>query len=1427
MAPGRRRGAKGAKTKRQLNLGDLVLAKVKGHPAWPAKIGRPEDWDKIPDPKKCFVHFFGTDEIAFVAPADIQEFTIEAKNKLAARCKSKTVKYFCTAVKEICAAFEKLQNKSSSGVGADTDVDELCRDRVLKVSEDHSCGLDHCSHRQGEMDRRDTKSNISKKNKLFKEAADYMNKDKLSASSPSNLAGPKEEPLSRDSNKEDTVIPSKPSKIMSRTEGLNASKEGSYSETKGHSLGGGVKDGLSPAPSAAHSKYLDSGLKEAINGHKSKKMISVSRRQLQGDAQVQKVSSSGSIKSTLPTDSGDHVDLHNSGDGGVRKGSGSIGGLSYSSPDKSRSNLDTLSNRVQKQSLKDKVHHKREDNFSENKGKTWKLENGDPTGGPKSQLGHRKHKLIADEVSHPVKRSKSADIHITKGSVQKISKGGHLDNKAGSADIGRSKLQGSAEDCLAPRDEEVLPPAKRLRQTPDFDSSSTRMSDNKMGKAPVPRSDLLSSDKVKSPIGQYPKKRRAVRLYDDDDDKPKTPVHGGSIIKADAPSRIMGSVKNGSSRSGKASDFLDDGSSSKVSLLTVKLLNESLPPSSYKHIEVGKLRQASTAHVPISPVKSEFTKRSSEEGRLVRLSPVHSPLLVSTVRPVLESPKPSIPLVKISDNIAHQNSQAGFGKDMVLVSDSLELDHSMNQGILERNKSIPTVERKKDTPKLSARISDSVLLTDKSVDVLSSDGDRMDKDKETSREDKMILPSDLKSEDSALSMKHLIAVAQAKRKEAHSQSFSHGDSFLDVSGGSPSFMFAVPPIQPSSSIQADMQGSYIQPSLTSPVPHIPQPSSDNHPEIENFNDQRFDSGHRAADDPLSGGTEAAVARDAFEGMIETLSRTKESIGRATRLAIDCAKYGIASEVVELLIHKLEKESSLHRKVDLFFLVDSITQCSHSQKGIAGASYIPIVQAVLPRLLGAAAPPEAGARENRRQCLKVLRLWLERKILPESIIRRFMDEIGASNDNLSAGSFLRRPSRSERAVDDPIREMEGMLVDEYGSNATFQLPGFVTSRIFDEEEEEEELQNPENLCKEHADRSPAELNSPVEEAEKFSITPNDRRHCVLEDVDGELEMEDVSVHQKDERAFFTDAPFETVSKEQGLNRVFDAGLSTSEQFPFPMGSPPSPPDSPPPTPPLPDSPRPVSQPPPPPLSPSPPPPPPPPPPLPPQAQSHPPPPAGMLPSVLPQSSVLPPPSVLPQHIHSFQDTQLPQMAGNNPHGAHVDVNFRNEMYTQPHPFTNSQAPQPSQQYQTVPLSQRPFHPAPPPQAPSSQFSYSNPVVQQRPQHPYPRPYKLPSHPDGPRQYHTDDQWRMQSNDFSTNNPHGPWINGVRSSLVPVPSFAQEGYFRPLVDRPPSISPGFQQSAVNTIPAGPPIPGHIGSQMMPSRPDFTSLGSWKPA
>ena len=64
----------------------------------------------------------------------------------------------------------------------------------------------------------------------------------------------------------------------------------------------------------------------------------------------------------------------------------------------------------------------------------------------------------------------------------------------------------------------------------------------------------------------------------------------------------------------------------------------------------------------------------------------------------------------------------------------------------------------------------------------------------------------------------------------------------------------------------------------------------------------------------------------------------------------------------------------------------------------------------------------------------MRLWLERKILPESILRRYMDDFGVVNDDTSIP--LRRPSRAERSIDDPIREMEGMVVDEYGRSIIY-------------------------------------------------------------------------------------------------------------------------------------------------------------------------------------------------------------------------------------------------------------------------------------------------------------------------------------------------------------------------------------------------------
>ncbi|GFZ19454.1 hypothetical protein Acr_28g0001590 [Actinidia rufa] len=69
MAPSRRKGGGRASAKaaaaacRKWEVGDLVLAKVKGFPAWPATVSEPEKWGYSADWKKVLVYFFGTQQM--------------------------------------------------------------------------------------------------------------------------------------------------------------------------------------------------------------------------------------------------------------------------------------------------------------------------------------------------------------------------------------------------------------------------------------------------------------------------------------------------------------------------------------------------------------------------------------------------------------------------------------------------------------------------------------------------------------------------------------------------------------------------------------------------------------------------------------------------------------------------------------------------------------------------------------------------------------------------------------------------------------------------------------------------------------------------------------------------------------------------------------------------------------------------------------------------------------------------------------------------------------------------------------------------------------------------------------------------------------------------------------------------------------------
>uniref|UniRef100_A0A2C9W163 CID domain-containing protein n=3 Tax=Manihot esculenta TaxID=3983 RepID=A0A2C9W163_MANES len=1102
MAPGRKKGANKVKANSELTLGDLVLAKVKGFPAWPAKISRPEDWERVPDPKKCFVQFFGTEEIAFVAPADIQIFTSELMSKLLARCQGKS-RYFAQAVKEISAAFQQLQKeKSSSLQGTDrsepgcegASVDRITDDIELELNGgmgtseskietwddegDFDSKLKHCSHRQGQTEYEDIKPSISS--------------DANDASS-----------LVMSSEKKAEISNGEPQLVLSNIKDEESGDvHGNVSCTK--KPGNAERAGMNIHKFKSMANETKRKHEDATGGNKKDSsgvyVLSNNVKKLK-DREEEKNASGGTVTGFSPdalVSDSEAVKSDSEIRTGIKPKQLQKGKNSCIVPDSMHENVSNCMGEVSDKKKRAQSGLGKTSETSHPAKKTKCLHVGDAAAKASLTKNTKNDSPSSNAVKHSTSHDKREILLAlraqtgkgkTDGFSQAARNKSNISSQTGKAKSAVSIQTGKGKSTIS-SDEAVLPVSKCHRRAMEAMSDSVFFNSN--DKTDKDCGELkIASNNVSVLVNQLPKRRRAVCLYDDDDDEeedPKTPIHGGSSKSIRVPSLVFGTSIRTDSHIGSSVNHQHGGSIDVLSSVDDSTRFErSSSKESFSQVHVESLSPFRSKSVKLpdtldffSPVKLAGEQLLSKDAKLILNSPKKSPHLPVT-RPPLEQHEATKPLFKASNGCPMKKAQSVSTKSG-LVSDSLNT--SQNHVVGQRNRQGISGERLKSTPK--GQMGDPAVLMEPSTE------------QEVVTEDGSSSLVDSKTPDSVMSMKHLIAAAQAKRREAHSQHFPLGNpysSFISINdsqGRSPSPSSFQPFLSGTSTVlHTDLHG--FQQHVVSSSAHDHQSASCNQVDTEDLEEQRVSSGHRAIGGSLSGGTEAAVARDAFEGMIETLSRTKESIGRATRLAIDCAKYGISNEVVELLIRKLESESSFHRKVDLFFLVDSITQCSHNQKGIAGASYVPTVQAALPRLLSAAAPPGNGARENRRQCLKVLRLWLERKILPESVLRQYMDDIGISNDDSSAGVTLRRPSRAERAVDDPIREMEGMLVDEYGSNATFQLPGFLSSSVFEEEDEEDDL--PGSSLKEGACVSTlADTTRTLGDKETFNITPNDRPVC---------------------------------------------------------------------------------------------------------------------------------------------------------------------------------------------------------------------------------------------------------------------------------------------------------------------------------------------
>lgn len=129
-------------------------------------------------------------------------------------------------------------------------------------------------------------------------------------------------------------------------------------------------------------------------------------------------------------------------------------------------------------------------------------------------------------------------------------------------------------------------------------------------------------------------------------------------------------------------------------------------------------------------------------------------------------------------------------------------------------------------------------------------------------------------------MKELIAAAHTRR-------FSHSSSFID------SFLCSNGVPEPSVNVPSLKEGSSGQ---CSPSNHTIRFAADRIHTQQNSGAIPFDNMQQKGLNKLSGHDEASSARRAFEAFLGSLTRTKESIGRATRLALECDKQGIAGEV---------------------------------------------------------------------------------------------------------------------------------------------------------------------------------------------------------------------------------------------------------------------------------------------------------------------------------------------------------------------------------------------------------------------------------------------------------------------------------------------------------------------------------------------------
>ncbi|XP_076901147.1 protein HUA2-LIKE 2-like [Bidens hawaiensis] len=1334
MAPSRRRAAgKAAATAaacRKWKVGDLVLAKVKGFPAWPATVSEPEKWGYSNDWKKVLVFFFGTQQIAFCNPADVEAFTEEKKESILNKRHGKGAD-FLRAVREIVDSYEELKKQEqANNINNITDqtasTNEECVASSASKGEAATPTVDPCS-KPSDDPSGENAALLAQDDKM---ASEWQNGNLAAKKTPLPTTYSRKKHSgtrvvsarrSRSSVRED-VSRDGPQKRTKRVRTSPASSDGSGSnaspeengseivtvdsDTKKLNEGNCVQSGYQKVIEVEYDMKLSQTLefqnKPVIN--KKKRKPSRKREFHDNIEPAQNCDIEKTIEKHSKEDGDEHLPLVKR----ARVRMGQTAEPVSGTEDTGREGLDhglTL--------------HK----CSVNKPPVWEANNNsnkhfvdDEAALPPSKRLHRALEAMSANVAED-----KQDSHSGPSAMKTIINGSLENNSNVSSPVEQNEMVDEIETSNQPS-RTSSPEQKPVEMSHSGPSAmktiiNGTLENSSNVSSPAEQNEMTDEmDTCNQPSRTSSPEQKPVKIADCKDDVmpdslreevetvtgPKSPKPATDVVEMEStpelkndPSDVSLSCDNGVVSHGDVTlvqsspqkscnivDHLiqDDASDNAIFCFRVEEIKKSIteadePPSLtvMKEVTVDlgpepllstHISEGDTGHKSASRTGApSFPTDPLDSADVSRASPLNN---TSICHPVSTSHNGNLP----------ENIDPGPEPSLAAHISEDETDHKSTSGIV--------------APSLST---DPIDSTDESRASLPNN---------TS----ICHPVSTSFENNDPGPEPPLSTHISEDDTSHKSVSGTGTPSLvtnlldstDVSRASPLSNISI-----SHPVSMSYNGNLLENSgLTSPNVHEKMKQTGN---------------------TWNTISEANAALTSFEASLGTLTRTKKSIDRATRIAIDCAKFGIAVKVVETIARSLESESSLHKRVDLFFLVDSIAQCSRGLKGDVGGLYPSAIQAVLPRLLLAAAPPGSSGLENRRQCLKVLKLWQERKILPEPMIRHHIRELDSLNNLSSRISNSRRPFRNERAFDDPVREVEGMLVDEYGSNSSIQLSGFCMPTMLKDEKEESDSDE-EGFEAVTPERDP-EI---CDEGDKIlTLTPSAEKHThVLEDVDGELEMEDVAPTCEGEFTVTAD-----VAKVAHL--------------------PPLPSDLPPSSPPLPNSPPPHAA--------LPPPPPPPatlpPPPLP-LVTLPPPPPPATLP--LPPPSALPPPLLLPDG-----NVYVGSQNGNDDSHqstAAMSVHYHPSEVPESSKPCSFGAPRPPVQA-TGNVHLRPPHPAP-----SSQFSYfqSDQSCREVPPPSYPGRFHFVNNTDSGN-FHCDhdrmhghpqdDSWRYPPPPFSGPcHPDGP-------------------------------------------------------------------------